>query len=152
VPTKRRNFKVLGSPEIPSNQAPSQVETPFPLTRAFAPVFGSFPRLVVHNPRRGHVFYTAFDESSAHVFRDGSGGLRRAALPCPGQIRPQPQSGGMVAARPRAHRRLSHGASPHRGRTHVVFELLRLWFPSEVPFPFCVPPSAGRDKSFSGIV
>jgi hypothetical protein len=29
---------------------------------------------------------------------------------------------------------------------------LRLWFPSEVAFPFCVPPSAGRDKSFSGIV
>src|SRR4029077_15277618 len=29
---------------------------------------------------------------------------------------------------------------------------LRLWFPSEVAFPFLVPPSAGRDKSFSGIV
>jgi hypothetical protein len=50
-PGKPGNFYVYGRTEIPSNQAPSQVETPFPLTRVFTPVFGSFPRRVVHNPK-----------------------------------------------------------------------------------------------------
>jgi hypothetical protein len=57
-------FLICGRVEIPPNQAPSQVETPFPLTRVVAPVFG-----------RGHDFYGI----TGLVSRAG----RLCPLPCP---------------------------------------------------------------------
>ena len=48
---KPGNFVFYGKTEIPSNQAPSQVETPFPLMGAFAPVVQDTNAYTIQEPQ-----------------------------------------------------------------------------------------------------
>ena len=84
-PGKTGEFECLNNIDTPRKSDPMQalVGNGFVL-----PEISPFRAGCPQPERRTHVYFQRLAEPTGAVFRDGIGGLRRAALPCPRQIRP----------------------------------------------------------------